>query len=307
MNWQPPQGPEITLILIAAMYFSFNYFFFGSVSTISASIKNSLPEIIVISNIKDLFAPGTFTNQFLKTLFTVSTVLFFLMLVMSGKFRKKFTSSDYFLWGICLSSAVFLFLNLAVNFHALKEWYVAFPSFVCALLIVRLISFMPRMFYFSLILFTAIFVFYFYRTRIENYKWNSMYYFALDLKKATSEEDRIFMIDLSGITGYFSERNVINGDGLINNFEYWEYKSAGKLEDYLKVKNIGYYATYSTEKGNHAVTEVSGFFNDFCYQNINFGGYHFRFPVESLVLKTDYYYSHAVNSDKGYWYLFKLK
>ncbi|MBV6478475.1 MAG: hypothetical protein HGGPFJEG_01230 [Ignavibacteria bacterium] len=297
----------IMLIIASSLYFFSNYIFFGHISTISAAIKNSYPEIILISNIRDLFAPGTFTNQFVKTFFAFSTVLLFLFLITLNKFKKKFLKSDFFLWGLCISSLTFLLSNLAVNFHALKEWYVAYPAFVCALLSVRLLFQLPRLFPYALIIFTSVFVFYFVRTRIENYKWDSMYYFALDIKKSTNVNDRIFMIDLSGITGYFSERNLINGDGLINNFEYWDYKSKGRLEEYLRMKDIKYYATYSTEKGNHLMKEESGYLNDFCYQNINFGGYHFRFPIEDLILKSDYFYSHAVNSDKGYWYLFKLK
>lgn len=295
------------LLLSSVIYFMSNYFFFGNASTVSASIKNSFPEIILLSNIRDLFAPGTFTNQFIKTFFSFSIVLLFMFLISRSKYRNKFTMPDYFLWGVCISSLVFIVSNLAVNFHALKEWYVAFPAFVCSILTVRMISKVTKLYPFALTLFISMFIFYFVRTRIENYKWDSMYYFALDVKKSTSANDRIFMIDLSGITGYFSDRILVNGDGLINSFEYWDYKSKGKLDEYLKLKDIKYYATYSTEKGNHVLEEKSGYLNDICYQNMNFGGYHFRFPAEDLILKSDYYYSHAVNSDKGYWYLFKIK
>lgn len=296
----------ITVFCTAFAYFTSNYIFFGNFSTITAKIKNSFPEIIFYKNFTDLFAPGTFTNQFVKSFYVAVTVIIFLLINLKKSFRDKFSKSDYFLFGLCISSLVFIISNLFFNHYTLKEWYVAFPAFICSLLMIRMINLFPRVYVFSLILFISVFIYYFIRTRIENYKWDSMYYYALDLKNNTNENDRIFMIDLSGIVGYFSERKIINGDGLVNNFEYWKYKTEGKIGDYLKENKVKYYSTYSTGKGNHEMRDSSGYLIDMCYSN-KFGGYAYTFPREDLVLKSPYYYSHAVNSDKGFWYLFKLR
>lgn len=296
----------ILLPAAAGIYFFSNYYFFGSFNTITALIKSSFPEIIFYKNFTDLFAPGTFTNQFIKSFFCCTVVLIFLLFTLRKKYRERFSMSDYFLFGICFSTIVFIFFNLFFNYYTLKEWYVAFPSYVCALLMIRMISLYPRIYYISMAMFLILFTYYFIRTRLENYKWNSMYYYALDLKNNVNGTDRIFMIDLSGIVGYFSEKKVINGDGLVNNFEYWKMKNEGRLKEYFDKMNIKYYSTYSTRKGNHEMKDSSGYLIDKCYSN-KFGGYHFTFPKEDLVLKSDYYYSHAVNSDTGFWYLFKIK
>lgn len=298
---------SLSLLMITAfLYFMTNYFFFGNFMTITTVIKSSFPQNIFIKNFNDLFAPGTFTNQFVKSFFVLLTVSVFMILILNGNVRRKFDMNDYFLFGVCFSTLVFIVFNLFFNWFTLKEWYVAFPAFVCSVLMVRLISLVPGIQNLSLVIFISVLLIYFTVTRINNSKWDSMYYFALGIKQNTAEDDRIFMIDLSGIAGYFSERKIINGDGLVNSFEYWKYRNSDNLSEYFKKTGVNYYASYSTSKGNHEMRDSSGYYIDKCYSN-KFGGYSFTFPHEQLIYKAPYYYFHAVNSDKGFWYLFKLK
>ncbi|MEO6694032.1 MAG: hypothetical protein ABIO41_02400 [Ignavibacteria bacterium] len=297
---------SLSLIFIVILYSGSNYFFFGEISPVTSKIKNSFPEILFFFNIERLVDPGSFTNQFIKVVYTILVIMAFLILFSFKKYRIKLKKIDLFLFVLCLSALFYIIINLFFNTYSLKEWYVAFPAFVSSMLAVRLIILFPVFYKPALVTFVSIFVIYFAVTRIQNPKWNSMYYYALELKKNTDTEDRIFMIDLSGIVGYFSERKVINGDGLANSYEYWNYKTSNKLDEYFRIKHIKYYSSYSTRKGNHRLDEKLGYYNDEHYSSV-FGGYSFNFPAESLVLKIPYYYSHAVNSDIGFWYLFKLK
>jgi len=297
---------SLSLISAVALYSASNYFFFGEISPVTSRIKNSFPEIIFLFNIERLLDPGSFTNQFIKVLFVFVVITSFLILISIRKYRIRFQKIDYFLFAICISSCLFIVTNLFFNTYALKEWYVAFPAFASSLLLIRMLLLYSITYKPALVVFTTIFLIYLVVTRINNPKWDSMYYYALELKKNIREEDRIFMIDLSGIVGYFSERKVINGDGLANSHEYWNYKTANKLGEYIRIKDIKYYSTYSTRKGNHSLDETLGYYNDEHYARA-FGGYPFKFPTESLILKVPYYYSHAVNSDVGFWYLFKLR
>ncbi|MGA2363159.1 MAG: hypothetical protein ABSG73_11950 [Candidatus Aminicenantales bacterium] len=50
----------------------------------------------------------------------------------------------------------------------------------------------------------------------------------------------IFQVSGTGFVGYFSERQVINGDGLINSWEYQDFLRKGKIEEYLKDKRVKY-------------------------------------------------------------------
>lgn len=296
----------LTLFVTVALYSASNYFFFDSISSVTGRIKNTFPDTIFLFNVERLVDPGSFTNQFIKTLFVIFVILLFITIMTSKAGRKKFNKIDFFLFALCLSSFLYILTNLFFNTHSLKEWYVAFPAFVSSILLVRIIMLYPSIHRPALTFFILIFIFYFVYTRIMNPKWDSNYYYALELKKNVNEEDRIFMIDLSGIIGYFSERKVINGDGLANSNEYWDYRLANNLGEYLKLKDVKYYSTYSTKKGHQKVNQRSGFYNDDFFAGL-FGGYPFQFSSESLVLKAPYYFSHAVNSDVGFWYLFKIK
>ena len=114
------------------------------------------------------------------------------------------------------------------------------------------------------------------------------------------------MIDLTGITGFFSERNIINGDGLINSIDYQEYLNSGNLELYFKEKDIKYYSTYSQDHAPMAITDSAGIFIDNKY-SYTFGNFPFIFKEKDLILKFPYYYSYIAGDGTGYWYLFNLK
>jgi len=68
---------------------------------------------------------------------------------------------------------------------------------------------------------------------------------ALWIKKNLSPEARIYQVDRSGRTGFISERYVINGDGLVNSFDYYQDVLIGdNLQDYVKKWGIDYYIFY---------------------------------------------------------------
>lgn len=293
------------LVITCLIYFTVNIIFFGSAMPVTAKIKSTFPETIFFHNIGKLLEPGAVTNQFAKTAFTFLMIIVFLILFRIPGIRNKLTKTDYFLLGLCCAAAAYLLLNILFNKHALKEWYVSFPAFVSSLLMIRMILLFPGTYYVSLISFTLIFLFIFYITRIKNPKWNSAYYYAKKLKEITLPDDRIYMIDLTGITGFFSERNIINGDGLINSNDYLEYLSSGNLRLYFKEKNVKYYSTYSQDNAPMALTESAGVYTDNKY-SFTFGNYPFIFTEKDLILKFPYYYSYIAGDGTGSWYLFKL-
>jgi len=296
---------SIVILIIAAIYFSSNYYFFGHIMTVSSQIKNSFPETVFIKNLTVLTHSGTLTNQFAKTIYCSLVILIFIILMSIDKYRNRFKNVDLFILGICSGALIFLIFNIALNKHSLKEWYVAFPAFVCSMLLVRMILLFKNIYYPALVIFTAAFIYHFAITRLNNPKWQNTYEYAKQIQKITEPDDRIFQIDLSGIVGYFSERKVINGDGLINSFEYLEYLNRNDLKSYLKKMDIDYYSTHSTNKGDFKIEKTGKLFIDSYYAN-NFGGYPFEFPESNLKFRFPYYYYFAVNSDSGEWYLFEF-
>ena len=78
-------------------------------------------------------------------------------------------------------------------------------------------------------------------TRIEGTK--EAYNNAKWLRENTNESDLIGVWD-AGVIGYFSERHVINLDGLINSPEYFEYRKRGDTIDYLDELEVDYISQY---------------------------------------------------------------
>ena len=67
--------------------------------------------------------------------------------------------------------------------------------------------------------------------------------FARELQEIVPLESRIYLFDGSGWMGYFSERKVINGDGLVNSYDYYERSRQNKLNDYLDEMQVEYIIT----------------------------------------------------------------
>lgn len=59
--------------------------------------------------------------------------------------------------------------------------------------------------------------------------------------KVNTEPDAICIAEDAGIIGYYSQRRVINLDGLINSYEYQEYLKHGRFSDYLHKKGVQYF------------------------------------------------------------------
>lgn len=63
---------------------------------------------------------------------------------------------------------------------------------------------------------------------------------GLWMKENLPRNCRVFQVNGSGFTGYFSQRPVVNGDGLVNSWQYQEYLRSGRLIDYLREHDIQY-------------------------------------------------------------------
>jgi hypothetical protein len=73
--------------------------------------------------------------------------------------------------------------------------------------------------------------------RLES--WN----FVRDARSVLPDDARIFQVDGSGFTGYWLKRPVINGDGLVNTYDYARRLRARKLAGYLEERRVCYVIT----------------------------------------------------------------
>jgi len=64
--------------------------------------------------------------------------------------------------------------------------------------------------------------------------WN----FIEKITQLVPQDGRIYEIDASGFPGYWSDRSVTNGDGLVNSYTYARQLASGQLEGYLEKEGI---------------------------------------------------------------------
>ena len=76
------------------------------------------------------------------------------------------------------------------------------------------------------------------RIRDPQIQWAREFVEEVKLKVPTNEP--IYQIDASGWVGWFSERKVVNGDGLVNTREYARRLREKRLQGYLREEGIHY-------------------------------------------------------------------
>ena len=288
--------------LFILIYLSINYYFFGNIFPISSIVKKTFPEISFIENFKRLTSSGNFFNHVIKLLllfFVFITFYFF-----KNKIRNNQSSHDInlVLWIICGGFVANCSLNLFFNVEGIREWYITVPAFISVILGVRYLTIFHKIHTIIIFFLLILTSYYFYITRIENSPLEDIIYnYSLKLRDITDKDSRILQIDKSGFVGFFSERKIINGDGIVNSFEYYNYIKDKNLPQYIKEKNISYYSTYLDEPQNGS----EDYFIDTVFSN-KIGGYRFIIPSVNLILS----YPNPGDSVPPYisekWYLFKI-
>jgi len=97
----------------------------------------------------------------------------------------------------------------------------------------------------------------------------------------TPEDAVIYCIDASGKASLVSNRRIIDGDGLVNSFEYMQDARNGSLDDYFSFAKPSYYL--ETRSLDDQPVEFSGQALSADFLGVN----HFEFAATDLVLWDD--------------------
>lgn len=199
---------------------------------------------------------------------------------------------------IYLSSVLFLMVNYFLNYLGVREWYYVYALFPSVILLGLSIkgNTLNKVFFALLIVFNSI---YFLLFRVNYYNHDSAYEFAKELKNFTSESDVIYQVDYSGIIGYFSSRKIVNGDGLINSFEYYSYLKKGELKNYLdsiKASHLIFYSFDEPIKDNSIEYQFRLLNYDYFISNSN----------SNIVLQYPFIYGGIFRKRFGNYYLIKI-
>ncbi|NQT36346.1 MAG: hypothetical protein HQ581_02590, partial [Planctomycetes bacterium] len=73
--------------------------------------------------------------------------------------------------------------------------------------------------------------------------------FLAEVRRLVPEGEPIYQVDGSGFPGFFADRPIVNGDGLVNSYDYVERLRADRLAGYLQENGIRYVMTNSPVTG----------------------------------------------------------
>lgn len=279
------------------IYVLINYLYFGHCFTISGTAKNSFPKILIFENIQQIITTKNFFKIRILLFFAFAFILTGLRIL---KEKDKFTKILFFAG---IGMLAFDLLNLTFNYEGLRDWYLIGTSFITILLLVNIIYKYPKT-QIAVLISCIIFAIFSVKSKIDNNIVNityiEAYKYAKVLKENTRSDDRILQVDMSGTVGFFSERNIINGDGLINSFEYYNYLKQNKLGEYIKMANVNYYSTYFADTISNSVIDK------LCAQR-NYGGWNYIFPLNSVKIRMPVNFLTPIDVGKTEWMLIKLQ
>lgn len=191
----------------------------------------------------------------------------------------------------------FLIMNFLINSNGAREWYYSFPMFTSIILFA--LSLKSKKYVAILLLLSTIFnLFYFFLFRANYYNHNSAFEFAKKIKNIIPKKAKIYQVDYSGLISFFSGKQIINGDGLVNSFNYYKSIKAGDLEGYLKSTKPDYFVFYSFT--NPKVKDY------FVYNFEVLRSYEIRIPNENLIAMEPFLYGGIFRRKIGYFYLLKF-
>lgn len=281
---------SIILITTIFLYAFLNFIFFGTLSSVSSLYKFNLN---VSQNLKFIPAPLTNPIDFMILILIIFCGIFYQVN------KKKIAFENLRIFEMTyLISILFLFFHLLFDRYGIREWYYIFPLYFSLFLIsIRMneVNLDKILFFIS----GVIFLVYFTIFRMNYYNHNSAFDFAKEVKEIVREDERIYQIDYSGLISFFSERKIINGDGLMNNYEYYKILKQGRLLEYLKRVNPDYLIFYSFSKINTQ--------DNLIYDFYLFKSYRMKFPLDRIKLKAEFEYGGLFRKKYGEFYLVLIK
>ncbi|MCX7611489.1 MAG: hypothetical protein N2043_07875 [Ignavibacterium sp.] len=284
---------SVVPFFVFVSYILLNKNYFNTFYPISSLYKFSLN---IFENLKNV--PNPFSNPID---FGILLLNIFFLLISFLKFsnsKLKLINSFKLLLYFSLGIFSFLIINFLVNSNGVREWYYSYSLF-CAILIYLITAQQTTKYNQIIFLLLVIFnLFYFTIFRMNYYNHESAYKYAQKIHQIVSSEDFIYQVDYSGIVSFFSGKKIINGDGLINSFEYYNYVKNGELDRYLEKIKPKYLSFYSFD--NPILNDTIK------YEFKLFKNYSILIPSENLVIKEPFLYGGIFRRKVGFFYLVRF-
>lgn len=248
-DWDRFAKSGLSVALGVAAHFGLMLIAFGRLASVSSLMK-------AYASSQTTFAQILQTNatRFGRSELAVFVVLLALGLAAALAARRQGRSLR--ILAVLAGPAVFVLVHLAAN-PIMRTWYFSPALFVFALVLIRSPERMVRVAFLVLVCALAVretrHACYFVRDDAATLRAEKTALFLADVRRIVPQQEPIYQIDGCGYTGFFSGRSVVNGDGLMNTYEYLEKLKAGRLGDYLKENGIRYVITNSPLSGPDVV------------------------------------------------------
>lgn len=254
-TWQKQSKLATTAILAlvtgAATHFLLLKSIHGTWTTVSSQLKKESGLSLFDNMARNITFGGNKAflpiNPLLLTTLVLAACAAYLLFVNRKSENAKLNLSLF------LGSGAFLSIHFA--FNVLRPWYFAIPIAACLYLIfnqiegsnatpkllTKLISITVST---VVLLGTAVTAALLYKQRTEA---ANILAFYDQVRNIVPKNEPIYMVDSSGHPGYFLERPLINGDGLVNSHDYANLLRTNGLSTYFDQEDIRYFITSGSE------------------------------------------------------------
>ena len=291
----------LPVITIYTIYLVFNYINYGDIRTTSGYLSFSNFKLDSLHYSLKTFIIHPFRMLLLSiTIITGGSYFIYIkkrLILFSGATSYLLKLIEYF---YC-AGVVFLLFQILFNHDGAKEWYFALSNFGGLILF----SFLPllKINYFKtlFIVFIVLSLIYFFPFRYYYYEFDDEYDYALLLKEKVQPSEYIFQFDYSGMISFYSERNIVNGDGRVNSFNYINIYKRKELMKYFKSIPISFYSTYAYKDLIYNESIIDTLYRDGIGRNI------IQFPRNNLVLTKEKFKGGILSREKCLFYLIKVE
>lgn len=248
-------------LLITLPYLIFNLYYFGNIIPISGYLKSTVPQSGLNENFSELIQ---YREMFFGLLSAIYLIVYF------NNFKKFKTTA--FTTGLAVMSAGNILLMIYILFYmnwVIFPWYfttfsIFFSFFICLIFkIILSVNYLNSgRVIFKLL--SAIIILYWGAKIFNTYvfdsgissNWNVQSYKASQWALNETKDTDLFAMKDAGHFSYFSRREVINLDGLVNSFEFQEILRDKRLNKYLGDNSVKYIVQHAIW-GREDVTDGS--------------------------------------------------
>ena len=129
------------------------------------------------------------------------------------------------------------------------------------------------------------------------YDWTVQSYEASLWTRNNTGPDDIFAMKDSGIFGFFSERRVVNLDGVTNNIQFQKVLKEGCLDEYLGSRNVQYIAQHAIWHRNDVVTgEYAAYSQEYPSRKFDGSGDALELAQDAEVYRSPIYFDGAFDT-----------